>query len=87
MIPTPKLNAKENRQRIRMEMLNRPKDDGQAVGDAKSAAQKRYDEQEDAKVIRHRRRQSWMPTIRHASGPSANFYSVCHPIISSQGDL
>jgi hypothetical protein len=49
MTPKPKLNAKENRQRIRMEMLNRPKDDGQAVGEAKSAAQKRSDQQENAK--------------------------------------
>jgi hypothetical protein len=40
---------KENRQRIRMDMLNRPKDDGQAVGEAKSAAQKRYDKKEGSK--------------------------------------
>jgi hypothetical protein len=49
MTPKPKLNAKENRQRIRMEMLNRPKDDGQAVCEAKSAVQKRYDKKEGAK--------------------------------------
>ena len=49
MIPKPKLNTKENRKCIRMEMLNRPKDDGQAVGEAKSTAQKWYDKQENAK--------------------------------------
>ncbi len=49
MMPKPKLNTKEERQRLRLEMLNRPKDDGQAVGEAKSAAQKRSDQQENAK--------------------------------------
>ncbi len=32
-----------------MKILNRPKDDGQTVVEVKSAAQKRYDKQEDAK--------------------------------------
>ena len=47
MNPKPKLNAKEKRQLARMTMLNR-KDDGQAVGVAKSEAQKRYDKQQNA---------------------------------------
>jgi hypothetical protein len=49
MIPKPKLNAKQNRQRKRMEMLNRTKDDGPTMGEAKSAAQKRFDKLENAK--------------------------------------
>jgi hypothetical protein len=49
MIPKPKLNAKQKRQRLRLEMLNQPKEDWQAVGQANSAAQKRTEQQENAK--------------------------------------
>jgi hypothetical protein len=47
MTPKPKLNAKEKRQLARMTIPNR-KDNGQAVGMAKTGAQKRYDKQQIA---------------------------------------
>jgi hypothetical protein len=51
MMPNPKLNSKENRQRLHLEImrLNRPENDWQAVGGALSAAQKRTEQQENAK--------------------------------------
>jgi hypothetical protein len=47
LTPKPKLNAKEKRQLARMTIPNR-KDNGQAVGMAKTEAQKRYNKQQIA---------------------------------------
>ena len=45
MMPKSKLNAKVKRQRLRLDILNRPKDDWQTMGEANSAAQKRTEQQ------------------------------------------
>jgi hypothetical protein len=76
MMPQPKLNAKAKRQRLRLETLNKPKDDGQAVGEANARPRSGpiSKTMRSRLRIRHRPRRSWNPTVGLAGKPSANFY-------------
>jgi hypothetical protein len=82
MIVKPKPNAKEKRQCLRLEILNRPQDDGQAVKETKSAVQKRSDQQQNAKKTTDKTQAKPVIDANRRTRKQAQFI-----IISSHDDL